>query len=154
MEELRNQLIELENQIQNQEEFNLMVSKSSVGWHIEHSLLVMNLTIESIQKTNPQNYKWTFNFKRFIVFMINKIPRGKIRAPKIVQPIVEFNEDSLKNHLGKVRDNLEKLTALSPNNYFAHPFMGNLNLKSTIRFIKLHTQHHISIIKDIIESKK
>lgn len=153
MEELRNQLIELENRIKNQDILNPTVSKSSVGWHIEHSLLVMNLTIESIKKSNPDNYKWAFNFNRFMVFMTNKIPRGKVRAPKVVQPTEVFTEDSLKNHLEKVRNNYEKLSELSSNNYFQHPFMGHLNLKSTIRFMKVHTEHHINIIRDIIESK-
>ena len=152
MEELRNQLIELENKIKDQDILNSMISKSSVGWHIEHSLLVMNLTIESIKKSNPENYKRAFNLNRFMVFMMNKIPRGKVRAPKMVQPNLDFTEDSLKTHLEKVRTNSENLSTLSPNNYFEHPFMGHLKLKSTIRFIKLHTQHHINIINEIIKS--
>ncbi|HEU4791105.1 MAG TPA: DUF1569 domain-containing protein [Flavobacterium sp.] len=153
MEELKKLLIELENKIPNQELINPLVSKSSVGWHIEHSLLTMNLVLESIQKSNPDNYKRTFNFNRFLVFTLNKIPRGKVKAPKMVRPQEDFTTDSLKSHLEKVKSNLEKLDTLSANNYFEHPFMGQLNLKPTIRFIKIHTRHHINIIKEIIESK-
>jgi beta-mannanase len=153
MEELKKILIELENKIPNQEMLNPLVSKSSVGWHIEHVLLVMNLVIESIQKSNPENYRKTFNFNRILVFTLNKIPRGKVRAPKAVQPKEDFNTDSLKNHLEKGKNNVDKLSILSANNYFEHPFMGQLNLKPTIRFIKIHTKHHINIIKEIIESK-
>ena len=145
--------MELENKIKNQEMLNPMVSKSSVGWHIEHVLLVMNLTIDSIQKSNPENYKRTFNFNRILVFAMNKIPRGKVRAPKAVQPKEDFTSDSLKVNIEKTKDNLQKLKTLNSNNYFNHPFMGHLNLKSTIHFLKLHTQHHINIIKDSIESK-
>ncbi|REG99679.1 DUF1569 domain-containing protein [Flavobacterium aquicola] len=153
MEELKALLTALENQIQNQEILNPSVSKSSVGWHIEHALLVMNLTIASIQKSNPENYKRTFNFNRFVVFVINKIPRGKVRAPKAVQPAADFTSDSLKAHIEKSNLNLEKLSTLNSNQYFDHPFMGHLKLKPTIRFIKLHTQHHFNIIREIIESK-
>ena len=153
MEELKALLIELENKIQNQETINLLVSKSSVGWHIEHALLVMNLTIVSINKSNPENYKRTFNFNRLLVFVMNKIPRGKVRAPKAVQPTVDFTTASLKEHIEKSRHHLEKLSTLKANHYFEHPFMGHLNLTSTIRFIKLHTQHHFNIIKEITESK-
>ena len=152
MEDLKAQLIELENRIQNQEILNPLVSKSSVGWHIEHALLVMNLTIDSIQKSNPDDYKKAFNFNRFMVFVMNKIPRGKVRAPKAVQPKEDFTADSLKIHLENSKHNLEKLNSLNPDAYFNHPFMGHLNLKSTIRFIKLHTQHHLNIIKEITES--
>ena len=153
MEELKKLMIELENKIPNQELLNPSVSKSSVGWHIEHILLTMNLVLESIQKSNPENYKRTFNFNRILVFTLNKIPRGRVRAPKAVQPNEDFNSDSLKNHLEKVKINLEKLGILSANNYFEHPFMGQLNLKSTIKFIKIHTKHHLNIIKEIIERK-
>ena len=153
MDELKKLLIELENRISNQEILNPSVSKASVGWHIEHSLLTMNLVIESILKSNPDNYKRAFNFNRFLVFTLNKIPKGKVKAPRAVRPQEDFTLDSLKIHLEKSKINLGKLDALSANNYFEHPFMGQLNLKSTIRFIKLHTKHHFNIIKEIIESK-
>lgn len=153
MEELKKLLVELENKILNQELLNLLVSKSSVGWHIEHALLTMNLVIESIQESNPKNYNKKFNFNRILVFTLNKIPRGKVRAPKAVQPKVDFTTDSLKSHLEKGRINLEKLNTLPANSYFDHPFMGHLNLKATVKFIKIHTKHHFNIIKEIIESK-
>jgi len=152
MKELKKLLIELENLIPNHELLNPSVSKSNVGWHIEHILLTMNLVLESIHKSDPVNYKRTFNFNRLLVFSLNKIPRGKVRAPKAVQPKEYFTADSLIYHLEKAKTNLEKLSTLSANNYFEHPFMGHLNLKSTIRFIKIHTAHHIKIIKEIIES--
>jgi hypothetical protein len=113
----------------------------------------MNLTIDSIQKSNPENFKRTFNFNRILIFVINKIPRGKVRAPKAVQPKEDFTTNSLKEHLQKSKHNLNKLSSLDPNSYFDHPFMGQLKLKSTIRFIKLHTQHHLNIIKEITKSK-
>nr|WP_315201838.1 DUF1569 domain-containing protein [uncultured Flavobacterium sp.] len=153
MEDLKALLIELENKIQNQEMLNPLVSKSSVGWHIEHALLTMNLTIDSIQKTNPDDYRKAFNFNRLLVFVMNKIPRGKVRAPKAVQPKEDFTTESLKMHLENSKLNLEKLSALNPNAYFNHPFMGHLKLNSTIRFIKLHTHHHLNIIKEITESE-
>jgi hypothetical protein len=153
MEDLKAQLLELEKNIQVQKMLNTRISKSSVGWHIEHTLLVLNLTIESIIKSKPENYKWSFNFNRFMVFMMNKIPRGKVRAPKSVQPDGNFTTDSLKVNLEISKSNIEKLSTLNSDNYFEHPFMGSLNLKSTIRFIELHTEHHIKIIKDITKSK-
>jgi hypothetical protein len=153
MEELKRLLTELESKIPNQELLNPLISKSSVGWHIEHILLTMNLVIESILKSNPDNYKRTFNLNRFIVFTMNKIPRGKVKAPRLVRPQEDFTTDSIKSHLEKVKSNMGKLDTLSANNYFEHPFMGQLNLKPTIRFIKIHTNHHLNIIKEIIESK-
>jgi hypothetical protein len=153
MEELRKLLIDLESKIPNQELLNPLVSKSSVGWHIEHTLLTTNLVIEAIGKSNPDNYKRTFNLNRFIVFTLNKIPRGKVKAPRLVRPQEDFTTYSLINHLEKGKNNLEKLNTLYTNNYFEHPFMGHLNLKQTIRFIKLHTKHHLNIMNEIVKSK-
>jgi len=153
MEELKKLLIELENKIPNQELLNPIISKSSVGWHIEHTLLTMNLVIENIHKSNPENYKRTFNLNRFLVFTLNKIPRGRAKAPKVVQPKMDFTTDSLLYHLEKGKTNLKKLNTLSANNYFEHPYLGQLNLKPTIKFIKIHTKHHLKIITEIIESK-
>jgi hypothetical protein len=152
MKELKKLLIELESKIPNQELLKPSVSKSSVGWHIEHTLLTFNLVIGSIRKSNPDNYKRSFNFNRLLVFTLNKIPRGKVKAPALVRPQEDFTMESLKIHLEKAAANLEKLSTLSTNHYFEHPFLGQLNLKPTIRFLKLHTNHHINIIKEIISS--
>ncbi|WP_348823307.1 hypothetical protein [Flavobacterium aestuarii] len=83
---------------------------------------------------------------------MNKIPKGKVKAPKAVLPKEDFTADSLKVHIEKSRYNVEKLNTLTPKHYFEHPFMGHLKLKPTIRFIKLHTQHHFNIIKEITKS--
>jgi hypothetical protein len=153
MEGLQKLLIELECKIPEHELLNSSVSKSSVGWHIEHILLTFNLVVESISKSNPNNYKRSFNFNRLLVFTLNKIPRGKVKAPKPVRPQEDFTMESLISHLEKATTNLEKLSTLSSTHYFEHPFLGQLNLKSTIRFLKLHTNHHLTIIKEIISSK-
>jgi hypothetical protein len=150
-----NQLIqELENAIQNQEILNPSISKSSVGWHIEHCLLVLNSVVSAVEKSNPKDYKWKFNFVRMLVMTTKKIPRGKARAPKTVQPTIDFDTDTLKNHLEKSKINIQKLQTTDSNHYFEHPYFGHLKLKPTIEFLEIHTHHHINIIKDIVKSPK
>lgn len=152
MEKLKKLIQDLESKIPNQEILNPTISKSSVGWHIEHTLLTMNLVIGALQKSNPENYKRTFNFYRVLVFAMNKIPRGKAKAPKIVQPKEDFNIESLKSHLEKAKAKLAELNSLSNKNYFEHPYFGHLTLKPTIKFLEIHTNHHLQIINDIIKS--
>ena len=154
MEKLKELIQDLESKIQNQEILDPTISKSSVGWHIEHTLLTMNLVIEALQKSNPENYKRTFNFYRILVFTLNKIPRGRARAPKIVQPKVDFNTETLKIHLEKGKTKLAELNTISGKNYFEHPYFGHLTLKPTIKFLEIHTYHHLKIINDIIKSKR
>lgn len=154
MKKLEALLTELENKIPKQEVMNLMVSKSSVGWHIEHSLLTFNLIIETLKKSNPKDYKWTFNFMRTLVFAMNKIPRGKAKAPDRVQPKTLFSKETLENHIYNSKQKLKELEGLHRNSYFPHPYFNLLNLKPTIRFLSIHTKHHINIINDILKSKE
>ena len=65
---------QLENQIDNHEKLNLTVSESSIGWHLDHSLMVINGIIIQLKNSNPEQYKWRFNLKRGYIKTINKIP--------------------------------------------------------------------------------
>ncbi|WP_268846973.1 hypothetical protein [Flavobacterium aestivum] len=152
MEKLKKLIQDLESKIPNQEILNPAISKSSVGWHIEHSLLTIILIVGALQKSNPENYKWKFNFKRVLIFTINKIPRGRAKAPKVVQPKEDVNIESLRNHLEKGKAKLAELNSISDKNYFEHPYLGHLTLKPTIKFLEIHTNHHLQIINDIIKS--
>ena len=107
---------------------NTNVSKSSVGWHIEHSLKTIDLIITACKKSDPSTYQWKFKLNRFLILdVLQKIPRGKGKAPKVVQPEGDMHE----------------------NCYFFHPYFGNLNKKATEKFLALHTNHHLKIIEDI-----
>lgn len=151
MQKLQKYLAELETKIPNLEDYNPTVSKSNVGWHIEHSLLTIERIIEAVQKSNPDNYKWSFKLPRILVFTMNKMPRGRAKAPKVVVPNT-YDEQTLLEHLKIVRGKMQELTNTSSDKYFNHPFFGHLKLNKTIQFLEIHTKHHIDIIKDI--SKK
>lgn len=146
-------LDQLELNITNFEKTNSAVSTSTIGWQIDHCFLVINKVVSDIQKSNPNDYKWKFNKNRFLVqTFLRKIPRGKVRAPKAVQPFEEITQKHLKRQLEITRNNIAELTSLEAKNYFTHPFMGDLNLKTTIDFLGLHTKHHLKIIEDMLKN--
>ena len=66
-------------------------------------------------------------------------------------PTATFNEDEVKKDIDLLKDRLDVLNTLQPNNYFTHPYFGQLNLKAAIKILNLHTKHHITIINDIIK---
>ena len=150
MKNLENILNELEEAIISQEKVNPTVSSSSVGWHIEHSLLVINSVITQMAKSDPSKYRWSFSFWRMLVFMTNKIPRGKAKAPKVVRP-AESVPTSLIAQLQLAKQQVDVLDTLSPNHYVEHPYFGHLNLQPTRKFLVIHSQHHLDIIRDIVE---
>ena len=152
MQNLQNLISQLESKISQFETSNLTVSNGSVGWHIEHSLKTIDQIVTACKNSNPANYQWHFNFKRFLIMSIaKKIPRGKARAPKIVRPEGDISLETLVLSLEKVKENLKNWESLDKNAHFPHPFFGVLNKKETENFLVLHTKHHLMIINDILK---
>jgi hypothetical protein len=145
-------LVILSSKINDLDRKNTNVSKSSVGWQIEHSLKTIDLIITACKKSDPSVYQWKFKLNRFLILdVLHKIPRGKAKAPKVVQPEGDISKETLQMHLEKVQQNLENWEALHENCYFFHPYFGNLNKKATEKFLVLHTNHHLKIIEEILK---
>jgi hypothetical protein len=130
---------------------NLDISKSNVGWHIEHSLLVINGITKVLLQSNPNEYQWKFKLSRLLIFILGKIPRGKAKAPEVVVPKDAISETQLLANLERTRNIILDLKSISKERYFDHPFLGKLKKKDTIRFLEIHTNHHLKIIEDIIK---
>jgi hypothetical protein len=153
MQKLNALLTQLESNITHYEKLNTAVSAVTVGWHIEHTLLVTINVIEALKKSNPTEYKWQFDIKRFFVFTTGKIPRGKGKAPKSVQPEI-LDSTNLKTKIDAVKAKINELGTLNADNYFEHPYFGKINVKGTIKFLSIHTSHHLNIINDIVKADK
>ena len=152
MKNLEILLDQFESRIPLFEKENLAISKSNIGWHIEHSLLTLNGVIKFLTHSNPKDYKWKFNFIRIIVLKTGKIPRGKAKAPQIVVPKDTISKTQLLANLEQTRKLVLELETISKEHYFEHPFFGKLKRNDTIRFLEIHTNHHLKIIEDIIKS--
>lgn len=132
------------------DKINTEVSVQSIGWQISHNLLVINSVCKEMINSNPSTYKWKFNKIRLIVLTTGKIPRNKVRAPKNVTPEI-FNLESVKIELEKAFSLVKRLNTLDKNTHFIHPFFGDINLKTTKRFLAVHTEHHLKIMRDILK---
>ncbi len=151
MQKLEHLINQLESNISQFESTNLAVSGGSIGWHIEHSLKTIDQIITACKNSNPSNYQWQFNFKRFLILsVLKKIPRGKAKAPNIVRPEGEILPETLGMSLSKVKENLKNWEILDKNAHFPHPFFGMLTKKETENFLALHTKHHLMIMNDIL----
>ena len=144
-------LPELASYIADHNQSNQAISEVSVGWHLEHSLLVIKQITATVAQSEPKLYKSKFNLKRFIVFLTKTIPRGKAKAPKVVIPSEEITVDSLQESLKNTYQAIAYLKDCQEKQYFMHPFFGQLNKKQTIKFLAIHTEHHLKIIRDILK---
>lgn len=152
MKKLHHLLDELKEYTVTFEKKNVSVSSSSVGWQIAHSLKTIEQIVLAITKSDPNKYKWSYNFNRILIlYILKSIPRGKGKAPKVVMPDAVISSESLLMSFENVENLLKNWEQLPKQAYFSHPYFGLLNKKETERFIFLHTYHHLKIIKDICE---
>jgi hypothetical protein len=142
------ELVSLANQLDKQ---NTKISAASVGWHIDHSLKVVINTCEAIKKSNPEEYKWRFNFSRFVVFTLGSFPRGSAKAPKSVIPDGEVTEQAIVEQFQRARSLIKDVVTLPAKSNFYHPYFGSLQLSGFLKFLSIHTSHHVKISKDIIK---
>lgn len=146
-------LTQMEESIPFHDKANPSVSTSSVGWQIDHSLKVINGVCAIMIKTNPDKYKKNFNLWRSVLFALCYIPRGKAKAPKIVLPPEIISHEDLLKQLQAARIHIEQLKPLPETSHFIHHVFGMLSKQQTLRFLEIHTKHHLKIVNDILKDK-
>ncbi len=130
---------------------NLEVSSANIGWQIDHCLIVVNRVSNQLKVSNHNDYNWKFNFVRTLIFTLKTIKRGKVNAPAVALPDGEITIESLKQKIQIAKKNCEEIALIHKNCFFVHPYFGDLNVKQTQKFLLLHTNHHLKIIKDILK---
>ena len=151
MNKINNLLNELEAQISNYSKLNQTISEGNVGWHIVHSCLVINSVCGAVLKSDPAKFIKKFSFKAFLVLLLKSFPRGKAKAPSFTMPSEELSPASILKSIQAARASIEALAKAGKNQYFTHPIFGDLNAADTFKFLGVHTNHHLKIIKDIIK---
>ena len=126
------------------------VSERGVDWHIDHSLKVIINISKAFIKSDESNYKWKFNFLRLYCLTLGYFPRGKGKAPKVVNNKEKIAIEDLNTQVATAKEIIKELSGLNNKKNFQHLYFGLLNLKQGKRFLGVHTNHHIKIIKDIL----
>jgi hypothetical protein len=148
---LNKQLTELASFIKKGDQFNPKVSNKGTYWHLDHSLQVLHAILKALTNSNPRDYQPKFSLPKLMIMTIGFIPRGKGRAPKHTIPAGKISEEELFSALEKIKEATKNLNDLSKKNNFRHPLFGCLNLNDAIKFMRIHTQHHLKIMRDIVK---
>ena len=151
MNKINKLLNQLEDQVNHYSKFNQAISEGNVGWHIVHSCLVISSVCNVVCKSDPTTYIKRFSFKAYLVLLLNSFPRGKAKAPSFTVPSEELSSASILKSIQASRASLELLAKAGKNQYFTHPIFGDLNTEQTFKFLAVHTNHHLKIIKDIVK---
>jgi hypothetical protein len=149
MKKLSEQLNEIERLITKCDAFNERVSAVSVGWQLSHSMKTICRIVEALESSTPSEYKKEFSMLGMIFINLKWLPRGKAKAPKVVRPSEEITEQGLRVQLKKTKALVKKLPTLKKESFFPHPYFKDMRLKSAIRFLEIHTEHHLKIVRDI-----
>ena len=147
---LDSQLTEMEEAIPFKNTEVPSVSKASVGWHLAHNLKVMLSILHGLKISDPAQYRKTFSWKKELVYLTGKIPRGKARAPKNVIPEENVSEVKLQEQISTVRKQIMEIPMLPQKAFFEHPYFGHIKRDETAKFLVIHTEHHLKIIRDIL----
>jgi hypothetical protein len=153
LKQLASQLKECTSYLDQLDVQNLEVSQSTVGWQIDHLTMVIEGVLKALNASDPQNYRYQFNLTRLVIFTLGRIPRGKAKAPKVVQPKTVATREDLEKRITAIHQLLETSKALAPNANFEHPYFGLLNKKGTFKFLKIHSEHHLKIVRDMLKSQ-
>jgi len=129
---------------------NEKVSKVDVAWQLDHSLQVLIEVSKAILASDPQAYQAQFNLRFELLSLLNWFPRGKGKAPKAVVPQEKSTAEGLSTKLAEAKQLLKQLEDLSDKHYFDHPLFGQIKKQRALRFLEMHTEHHLKIVREII----
>jgi hypothetical protein len=83
-----------------------------------------------------------------LVLLTGWIPRGRGKAPEKLRGAVCSAED-LKARLVELDELIDRIAAEPPRNgdpVVRHPFFGGLSFRQALRFLAIHTDHHLKIV--------
>ncbi|MDC8002721.1 DUF1569 domain-containing protein [Aureisphaera galaxeae] len=141
---------ELEAKISSRDVQNEDVSKVPVAWHLDHSLKTINGIYDSLEASNPEDFDSSFSAIRTMSLTMNFIPRGRAESPASVRPPEVIETEALYAQLTQARENMKKVFELDENVHFEHPVFGTIARGNTLRFLEVHTEHHLKIMRDIL----
>ena len=151
MKKLDELLKEVEMYIPCMDKLNTKVSKADIGWHIVHICLVIDQIAEAVLRSDPFYFKPKFNIKRIFVFWRKRLPRGRAEAPSMTQPRGEMASSMTFDAIQKSFQSIQILDEnAQKKQFFLHPVFGQLHKANTIKFLRIHTMHHLIIINEIL----
>lgn len=123
--------------------------------HLDHSLRVWTSIVKRITTPNLDPLPHGMKFLGRIVLAFGWIPRGVGKAPeKMVGGRATGPE--LLTIVDRAQDAVRALSQDEVAKQFApivpHPVFGGLNASEALRFVVVHNEHHLKIVRDILKT--
>ena len=128
------------------------VSKWSVGMHVHHCCLAMIGICDTLSASTPPPPRSRFSLLPALIFFSGRIPRGRGRSPDAVVPKQDVTQEELLALLDESERKLNDVRQLDAGTWFKHFRFGALDRDKTAKFMRIHNQHHLRIISDIMSA--
>lgn len=129
-------------------------SYAEVYNHIMQADLGSSIAMQKCMQGNRQFDGKRPNWRGRLVLLLGRLP--KVQAPQTVTdriPARKIDKEEARNLIIKLRKRMDDLMPLledaSPQCTIAHPSLGHFNAAQWLRFIRLHTEHHLKQLNRI-----
>lgn len=134
-------------------------SYSEVYCHILQANLSSTIAVEKCTMNNCVPTRKGRTFIGLMVLSFNRFPPFRVKTPKELaerNPVRNITKEEARNLIIKCRKRLETIMPLirdaSKSKRIRHPRMGMLNAKQWLKFILIHSEHHLKQL-DRVEKK-
>ncbi len=137
-----------------------VVSAWSPAQHLIHLGIANGMMLKAIEtlctaETPPNPDASGPNAAGQVVLRLGRMARGRAQAPPRARPPEHPTRAEVTDAL---RRNRERLAALDPylptlaavEGRLPHPFLGMLSTPQWLRLVRIHSEHHHAIIRDIL----
>ena len=131
---------------------NLDVSKKGIFWHVDHCLRILEEVPGVLSKSKKEDFAPKTNLTKLVIMNFKWMPRGKGKSPKYVLPDEDhLSKTEIEQRADRAYHLVNSIAKLPDWSHFRHPLFGSLNRKETVKFLKIHTHHHLKIMRDIVK---
>lgn len=128
------------------------VSKWCLGEQIDHTLKVAASILERLGQVGKEP-KTPISLVGRLVLLVGWIPRGVGKAPEASLGVLR-SAPELSAALAHVRGLVDRLAGAPERldhrrRTVRHPRFGGLTPAQALRFVEIHTRHHLKILRDI-----
>ena len=129
------------------------VSAWSAAQHLDHVLRVGTGMLKRIAKPSEEAMP-PLDWRGRLVLTLGWIPRGKGKSPdalvgqEVTSDALAASHRRCAEALQIVADRPVLLAARAP--VMRHPYFGGLTAAQTVRFARIHTDHHLKIVGEIL----
>lgn len=137
------------------EERAARVSGWSVAEQLDHVTLVL-ASGTALLESPDESPERGINLLGRTLLTLGWLPRGVAKSPKGVRPVgasageIRERIEQVRQRLRSLRGRRELLEGRRP--LFRHPYFGGLTPRQGVRFLAVHTHHHLKIVDEILRA--